>query len=195
MTTIVLSAGGTGGHLFPAQALAAELTRRGRKIVVMTDARGTQYPTYFPARDRDRAGRRLLRPFEIAPDDAPFEIMAGIVGGVPQAVARQTGGRGRLRRLSEPAGDVAACLARFPPIVAQDAVLGRANRLVANYVRAIAGGLPLKRFLPKDMSKVVYTGNPVRPEVVAFNGAPYDSRRPAGRCVCSCSAAARARAR
>ena len=38
MTTIVLSAGGTGGHLFPAQAVAAELMKRGRKIIVMTDA-------------------------------------------------------------------------------------------------------------------------------------------------------------
>jgi UDP-N-acetylglucosamine--N-acetylmuramyl-(pentapeptide) pyrophosphoryl-undecaprenol N-acetylglucosamine transferase len=177
MTTIVLSAGGTGGHLFPAQALAAELTRRGRKIVVMTDARGTQYPTYFPgaaieivpaAAFSDRSKLRLMT--------APFEILAGIVVAL-----------GKLRR-AKPAAVVgfggypslpvmvAACLARLPTlIVAPDAVLGRANRLVANYVRAIAGGLPLKRFLPKDMSKVVYTGNPVRPEVVALNGAPYDT--------------------
>ena len=48
MSTIVLSAGGTGGHLFPAQALAAELLRRGRKIVVMTDARGRSYEAAFP---------------------------------------------------------------------------------------------------------------------------------------------------
>jgi len=177
MTTIVLSAGGTGGHLFPAQALAAELTRRGRKIVVMTDARGTQYPTYFPgaaieivpaAAFSDRSKLRLMT--------APFEILAGIVVAL-----------GKLRR-AKPAAVVgfggypslpvmvAACLARLPTlIVAPDAVLGRANRLVANYVRAIAGGLPLNRFLPKDMSKVVYTGNPVRPEVVALNGAPYDT--------------------
>src|SRR5665213_1175350 len=80
MSTIVLAAGGTGGHLFPAQALAAELSRRGRKIVVMTDARGTQYPTYFPdaaieivpaAAFSDRSKLRLLT--------APFEIAAGVV--------------------------------------------------------------------------------------------------------------------
>jgi UDP-N-acetylglucosamine--N-acetylmuramyl-(pentapeptide) pyrophosphoryl-undecaprenol N-acetylglucosamine transferase len=70
---------------------------------------------------------------------------------------------------------IAACLARLPTaILAPDAVVGRANRLVANHVRVIAGGLPLKRFLPKDMSKVVYTGNPVRPDVAALNGAPYE---------------------
>ena len=45
---IVLSAGGTGGHLFPAQALASELARRGRDIVVMTDARFANYATQFP---------------------------------------------------------------------------------------------------------------------------------------------------
>ena len=44
-----------------------------------------------------------------------------------------------------------------------------------DYVRVIAAGLPLKRFLPKEMSKVVYTGNPVRPEVAALNGAPYQA--------------------
>jgi UDP-N-acetylglucosamine--N-acetylmuramyl-(pentapeptide) pyrophosphoryl-undecaprenol N-acetylglucosamine transferase len=173
----VLSAGGTGGHLFPAQALAAELTRRGRKIVVMTDARGTQYPTYFPgaaieivpaAAFSDRSRLRLMT--------APFEIMAGIVvalGKLRHAKPAAVVGFGGYPSLPVM---VAACLARFPTlIVAPDAVLGRANRLVANYVRAIAGGLPLKRFLPKDMSKVVYTGNPVRPEVVALNGAPYDT--------------------
>ena len=182
MTTIVLSAGGTGGHLFPAQALAAELTRRGRKIIVMTDARGTQYPTYFPgaaieivpaAAFSDRSKLRLMT--------APFEIMAGVVvalGKLSRAKPAAVVGFGGYPSLPVM---IAACLARFPTlIVAPDAVLGRANRLVANYVRAIAGGLPLKRFLPKDMSKVVYTGNPVRPEVVALNGAPYETPNATG---------------
>jgi UDP-N-acetylglucosamine--N-acetylmuramyl-(pentapeptide) pyrophosphoryl-undecaprenol N-acetylglucosamine transferase len=71
---------------------------------------------------------------------------------------------------------IAACISRRPTaILAPDAILGRANRLVADYVRVIAAGLPLKRFLPKEMSKVVYTGNPVRPEVVAYDGAHYDA--------------------
>ena len=174
--TFVLSAGGSGGHLFPAQALARELTRRGKKIVVMTDARGTQYPSYFPeaaieivpaAAFSDRSFLRLLA--------APFEILAGIATALvkilrikPAAVVG-FGGYPSLPVM------VAACMARFPTaILAPDAVVGRANRLVANYVRVIAGGLPLKRFLPRDMSKVVYTGNPIRPEVAAFSAAPYE---------------------
>ena len=174
--TIVLSAGGSGGHLYPAQALATELARRGARIVVMTDSRGTQYPSFFPgatieivpaAAFSDRSFLGLI--------SAPFEIIAGIVASLakmfrikPAAVVG-FGGYPSLPVM------VAACLARLPTaILAPDAVVGRANRLVANHVRVIAGGLPLKRFLPRDMSKVVYTGNPVRPDVVALSGAPYD---------------------
>jgi UDP-N-acetylglucosamine--N-acetylmuramyl-(pentapeptide) pyrophosphoryl-undecaprenol N-acetylglucosamine transferase len=177
MSTIVLATGGTGGHLFPAQALAAELTKRGRKIVVMTDARGTQYPTYFPgasieivpaAAFSDRSVLGLIK--------APFEIIAGVLVSLaklsrikPDAVVG-FGGYPSVPVM------IAACVSRRPTaILAPDAVLGRANRLVADYVRIIAAGLPLKRFLPKEMSKVVYTGNPVRPEVVAYDGAQYEA--------------------
>ncbi|HTW34643.1 MAG TPA: undecaprenyldiphospho-muramoylpentapeptide beta-N-acetylglucosaminyltransferase [Rhizomicrobium sp.] len=176
MTTIVLSAGGTGGHLFPAQAVAAELMKRGRKIVVMTDARGTQYPTYFPGASIEIVPSAAFSDRSILGlATAPFEILAGIVVATLKLARTQPaavvgfGGYPSLPVM------IAACLARLPTvIVAPDAVLGRANRVVANYVRAIAGGFPLKRFLPKDMSKVVYTGNPVRPEVVACKDAPYD---------------------
>ena len=174
--TIVISAGGSGGHLFPAQALAAELVRRGRTIVVMTDRRGTSYTSAFPeavietvpsAAFSDRSVFRLMT--------APFEIIAGI--GVALVKLLRIRPRAVVGFGGYPTVPImiAACLARFPTaILAPDAVLGRANRVVANHVRVIAGGLPLKRFLPKDMSKVVYTGNPVRPEVVALDGAPYE---------------------
>src|ERR1700722_7747525 len=74
MSVIVLSAGGTGGHLFPAQALAGELVRRGRDIVVMTDARFANYATAFP-------GARIetvpSAPLNSIP--APFRIAAGLL--------------------------------------------------------------------------------------------------------------------
>ncbi|MBV9331945.1 MAG: undecaprenyldiphospho-muramoylpentapeptide beta-N-acetylglucosaminyltransferase [Alphaproteobacteria bacterium] len=180
--TIVLSTGGTGGHLYPAQALAAELARRGAKIVVMTDARGTQYPSYFPGAAIEVvpaatfSGRSALR---LAA--APLQIVAGIVTALrklsrlrPSAVVG-FGGYPSLPVM------VAACVARRPTaIVAPDAVVGRANRIVANHVKVIAGGLPLRRFLPRDMSKVVYTGTPVRPEVVASSHVPYQAPQPDG---------------
>src|SRR5580698_5558672 len=71
---IVLSAGGTGGHLFPAQALASELVRRGRDIVVMTDARFGQYATAFP-----QARIVTVRSSPLNSVAAPFAILAGIV--------------------------------------------------------------------------------------------------------------------
>jgi UDP-N-acetylglucosamine--N-acetylmuramyl-(pentapeptide) pyrophosphoryl-undecaprenol N-acetylglucosamine transferase len=177
MTTIVLSAGGTGGHLFPAQALAGELVRRGKQIVVMTDSRGHGYTDAFPgthieivpsAAFSDRSLLGLV--------SAPFEIAAGIVMSlVKLARLRPKAVIGFGGYPSVPVM-VAACLARFPTaILAPDAMLGRANRLVANYVRVIAANFPLVRFVPKDSSKVVYTGNPLRPEVVALAGAPYDT--------------------
>ncbi len=169
-------------HRFRRRLCGGVDQKRGRKIVVMTDARGTQYPTYFPgaaieivpaAAFSDRSKLRLLT--------APFEIMAGIVvalakfARIKPAAVIGFGGYPSLPVM------IAACIARFPTaIVAPDAVLGRANRAVADYVRVIAAGLPLKRFLPKEMSKVVYTGNPVRAEVVAFNGAPYEMPAPDG---------------
>lgn len=177
MTTIVLSAGGTGGHLFPAQAVAAELMKRGRKIIVMTDARGTQYPTYFPGAAIEIVPAAAFSDRSvIGLATAPFEIIAGIaVSLVKLSRAKPAAVVGFGGYPSLPVM-IAACLARFPTvIVAPDAVLGRANRIVANSVRAIAGGLPLKRFLPKDMSKVVYTGNPVRADVVAFKDVPYEA--------------------
>ncbi|MEI9887550.1 MAG: undecaprenyldiphospho-muramoylpentapeptide beta-N-acetylglucosaminyltransferase [Rhizomicrobium sp.] len=182
MSVIVLSAGGTGGHLFPAQALAGELRRRGRQIVVMTDARFKNYATAFPearietvpsAAFSDRAPLRLA--------SAPFEI----AGGIAMSLIK-------LNRL-KPAAVVgfggypsvpvmlAAIALRLPTaILSPDALLGRANRLIMNHVRLIAANFPLVRFLPRDMSKIVYTGNTLRPEVVALANAPYDAPAAAG---------------
>ena len=180
MTTIVLSTGGTGGHLFPAQALAGELIRRGKQIVVMTDSRGRTYTDAFPdarietvpsAAFSDRSFLGLLA--------APFEIAAGIVmslvklGRIRPAAVIGFGGYPSVPVM------LAGCLTRRPTaILAPDAQLGRANRLLANHVRAIAANFPLVRFKPKNMAKVVYTGNPLRPEVIALAGAPYNTPAP-----------------
>jgi len=177
VSTFVLSAGGTAGHLYPAQALAGELMRRGETIVVMTDARFKNYETAFPgaavetvpsAAFSDRSVARLVA--------APFEIMGGIVmslvklARIRPAVVVGFGGYPSVPVM------LAAIVSRVPTaILTPDALLGRANRLVMNKVNLIAANFPLVRFLPKDMSRVVYTGNPLRPEVVTLEGAPYES--------------------
>jgi UDP-N-acetylglucosamine--N-acetylmuramyl-(pentapeptide) pyrophosphoryl-undecaprenol N-acetylglucosamine transferase len=176
VSTFVLSAGGTAGHLYPAQALAGELMRRGETIVVMTDARFKNYETAFPgaavetvpsAAFSDRSVARLVA--------APFEIMGGIVmslvklARIRPAVVVGFGGYPSVPVM------LAAIVSRVPTaILTPDALLGRANRLVMNKVNLIAANFPLVRFLPKDMSRVVYTGNPLRPEVVTLEGAPYE---------------------
>jgi UDP-N-acetylglucosamine--N-acetylmuramyl-(pentapeptide) pyrophosphoryl-undecaprenol N-acetylglucosamine transferase len=175
MTTVVLSAGGTGGHLFPAQALAAELVRRGKTIVVMTDRRGTNYAKAFPgasiqtvpsAAFSDRSALGLIA--------APFEIVAGIASALAKLNRLKPGaviGFGGYPSLPVM---IAAWIGSFPTaILEQNAVTGRANRAVMNKVRVMAAAFPIARFAPKDPSKIVLTGNPLRPEVVALSGTPY----------------------
>ncbi|MGH6877594.1 MAG: glycosyltransferase, partial [Rhizomicrobium sp.] len=79
MTTIVLSAGGTGGHLFPAQALAGELARRGRRIVVMTDRRGRNYDSAFPGAAIEQVPSATFAGSLAARLFAPLKILAGIL--------------------------------------------------------------------------------------------------------------------
>src|SRR6266478_1403499 len=133
----VLAAGGTGGHLFPAQALAGELMRRGRRVVVMTDGRGHNYGNAFPGA-------------EIA--TVPAATFAG-----------------------------RSPFARVPALLhEQNAVLGRVNRLLAPRVAKIAASFPFARFAPKDSARVVFTGNPVRPEAAALQSLSYAPPAPDG---------------
>jgi UDP-N-acetylglucosamine--N-acetylmuramyl-(pentapeptide) pyrophosphoryl-undecaprenol N-acetylglucosamine transferase len=177
MTTFVLCAGGTGGHLFPAQALGAELVRRGATIVVMTDKRGTNYAKAFPgaaietvpsAAFSDRSALGLLA--------APFEILAGIVSALFKLRRIKPGaviGFGGYPSL--PVMLAATFAGRPTAILEQNAVTGRANRAVMNRVRVMAAAFPIARFAPKDAAKVVLTGNPLRPEVIALNGVAYEA--------------------
>lgn len=167
---IVLAAGGTGGHLFPAQALAGVLARRGWQIVVMTDARFANYATQFP-------GARI----ETVPSSplssllAPFKIVAGIVAAffklsrLRPAVVVGFGGYPSVPVM------MGAIAAHIPTaVIEQNTVVGRANRLVQNHAAKIAAAFPIARFAPKDPSKIVLTGNPLRPEVEALFGKPYE---------------------
>jgi UDP-N-acetylglucosamine--N-acetylmuramyl-(pentapeptide) pyrophosphoryl-undecaprenol N-acetylglucosamine transferase len=173
---VVVAAGGTGGHLFPAEALSIALGKRGITVDLATDERATRYGAAFPARAT-----------HIVPSDT-------FRGRNPFAVARTTmvlaggilAGHGLLRDL-RPAGVIgfggyptippvlAAWLSRIPTLIhEQNAVLGRANRLLAKRVRAIATSFP--SVLDHDSrlaAKAVHTGNPVRPMVVEAAATPY----------------------
>ncbi len=175
MTTIVLSAGGTGGHLFPAQALAAELRARGRKIVIMTDARGRNYNTAFPGAVIETVpsgspseGSRVKRIL------FPLEVLRGIAVALgkllrlkPSAVVG-FGGYPSLPVIA------AAIIGGIPTAIhEQNAVPGRVNRLIGGRVKAIAASFPFARLAPKNSNLVLLTGNPVRPEAAALSSAAY----------------------
>ena len=173
---IVLSAGGTGGHLFPAQALADELRRRGRRIVVMTDARFANYATSFPGARIETVSSAPLNSLA-----APFKIAAGVfqaLGKLLQLKPAAVIGFGGYPSVPVM---LAATLARLPTaVIEQNAVVGRANRLVMNQVRRVAAAFPIARFAPRDKTKIVLTGNPLRPDVVGLWGAPYIAPAPDG---------------
>jgi UDP-N-acetylglucosamine--N-acetylmuramyl-(pentapeptide) pyrophosphoryl-undecaprenol N-acetylglucosamine transferase len=173
---VVVAAGGTGGHLFPAEALSIALARRGITVDLATDERATRYGGAFPARGT-----------HIVPSDT-------FRGRDPLAVARtalvlSTGvlaGLGLLRDLRPAAvigfggyptipTVVAAWLRRIPTLIhEQNAVLGRANRLLSARVRAIATSFPgLLDHDSRLAAKAVHTGNPVRPVVVEAAATPY----------------------
>ena len=170
MSLVVLSAGGTGGHLFPAQALAGELVKRGCEIVVMTDSRFANYATAFP---RARIETVPSSPFNAIA--SPFKIAAGIAIAFAKLLKLRPDAVVGFGGYPSVPVMVAANLARLPTaIIEQNAVVGRANRLVMNKVKLVAAAFPIARFPPTDASKVVLTGNPLRPEVEALWATPYN---------------------
>jgi UDP-N-acetylglucosamine--N-acetylmuramyl-(pentapeptide) pyrophosphoryl-undecaprenol N-acetylglucosamine transferase len=166
---IVLSAGGTGGHLFPAQALAGELRRRGRRIVVMTDTRFANYATSFPGAQIETVSSAPLNSLI-----APFKIAAGVALALRKLLRLKPAAVIGFGGYPSVPVMLAASLARLPTaVIEQNAVVGRANRLVMNHVRRVAAAFPIARFAPRDKTKIVLTGNPLRPEVIHLWGAPY----------------------
>jgi UDP-N-acetylglucosamine--N-acetylmuramyl-(pentapeptide) pyrophosphoryl-undecaprenol N-acetylglucosamine transferase len=171
----VLAAGGTGGHMVPAHALAAELRSRGHGVMLITDSRGARYPGLF--------------------ESVPVHILpAGRLGGGPlswlkalRQVARGRGMAKRLYREHRPDAVVgfggypafpallAASSSRIPTVLhEQNAVLGRVNRLLVGEAAAVATAYDqVERLKPKYIDKTVLVGNPVRAEVAKLGELPF----------------------
>jgi len=178
---VVLAAGGTGGHLFPAQALAEELRRRGYEIHLITDSRVREYGADFPAAhvyDVPSATLSLASPWRI-PQRA-WKLWRGYVMSKtillqlrPQAVVGFGG---------YPSFPPAAAAARLRiPLVLHEAnaVMGRANEAMAKWATAIASSFPRIANLPTELrGKVQLTGNPVREQVLKLAGCPYEPASP-----------------
>lgn len=171
----VLAAGGTGGHMVPAAALAAELTRRGHRVALVSDARGVRFPGLF--------------------DDIQTHVLpAGRLSGGPigwvKAAREMWRGRAMARQLYatfRPSAVIGfggypalpALLAAFADNIPtavheQNAVLGRVNRLVAGKVDAIATSYATtERLADKHRGKTRLVGNPVREAVLALRDRPF----------------------
>ena len=173
----VLAAGGTGGHLFPAQALAEELNRRGWRVVLATDERGDKYAHDFPAEHRIPLSAATFRKGDlIGAVGAGLNIVRGVMQArtafkvLDPAVVVGFGGYPSLPAL------LAAVMTKRPTIIhEQNAVLGRVNRFMADKVDVVACAFPtLEKAKAKVRARVQVVGNPVRPEIRALAGVPYE---------------------
>jgi UDP-N-acetylglucosamine--N-acetylmuramyl-(pentapeptide) pyrophosphoryl-undecaprenol N-acetylglucosamine transferase len=181
---VLLSAGGTGGHLFPAEALANALKRLDLRVALATDHRAGALAGSFPA------------------DEVVQVAAATPSGGSPLQMARAAFVLGlgflqasrALRRLRPTAVVGFGGYPTVPPVAAasflristviheQNGVMGRANRFLAKRVSAIATGFPEVKGIPEGTSaRIVHTGNPVRPAVLAAAQMPYPAALKGGK--------------
>jgi UDP-N-acetylglucosamine--N-acetylmuramyl-(pentapeptide) pyrophosphoryl-undecaprenol N-acetylglucosamine transferase len=180
---ILLAAGGTGGHLFPAEALGVELIRRDLRVRLVTDSRALRYGGLF---SKDMIE---VVPSETVRGRSPWQLArTGVMLAAGTAVAF------KLMRRLKPAAVVgfggyptvpplmAARLAGIPGIIHDaNAVLGRANRFLSRHVSAIATSLPgvLDRD-PALVGKTTTVGTPMRPAVLAAAAAAYQAPQATG---------------
>ncbi len=174
MNSIVLAAGGTGGHIFPAEALASELTARGHAVALFTDSRGQAFSADVAApvvriKGRTPSGVKMIQRVQ-----ALGEIAQGVWQARQQLQAHQAklvvgfGGYASVPTI------LAAASLRLPIILhEQNAVLGRANKLLAPFADKIATCFLRVQGMGRYLHKITLTGNPVRAGFVAARDVPY----------------------
>lgn len=166
---VVLAAGGTGGHLFPAEALSHALHGRGVRVALITDTRAAEYAGSFPAESVHAVPAATPSggsPIKMA--KAAFTLLRGAFAArraikeLKPAIVIGFGGYPTVPPV------FAAALMGVPTMVhEQNAVIGRANRFLAGRVRAIATGFAEVGGLSETQAaKCIQVGNPVRPAVI-----------------------------
>ncbi len=172
MSVFALMAGGTGGHLFAAQALAEELSKRGHRAELVTDKRAAPISESFPP--------RAIHVVPAASPDPRRPVAALKAGGI--IVYGLAVAFGVLRRIEADAVVGFGGYPSFPPFLAaalmgipgllheQNAVMGRANRALARFADALALGFEATRGAERFKIAKHVTGNPVRAQVLALAG-------------------------
>jgi len=173
--TIMLAAGGTGGHLYPAEALAQELLNRGHKVIIVTDKRGNAFKQLG-----DKVQILCVRAATFKPGIASkIKAIGDILIGIGQAAIMLEKHRPALvvgfgGYPSYPTMFAAQHLGFKTLLHEQNAILGKANLHLADRAIAIATSLPDTRGIkPANQGKVTVTGNPVRAAIRAVRGNPY----------------------
>jgi len=182
MSTIALMAGGTGGHLFPAQALSQELARRGHVTHLFTDERVTLLDSDFPP-------ERI----HVVPAATPsIRNPIRFVGAGLTILSGTFAASGKLRKLAPAAAVGFGGYPCFPPFLAasllgipgilheQNAVMGRANRALARVAKVLATSFAETVHADRFALEKVVTGNPVRDRVRAVSDIPYPLLNPGG---------------
>src|SRR5579859_537047 len=174
--TAVLAAGGTGGHLFPAQALAEVLIARGWSIVLASDERVSGLSQDFQAERRTGPSAAT---FPRGDPIGTARTGAAVLRGAMQARAlyREIGPRVVVGFGGYPSAPalVGALIDRRPTVIhEQNAVMGRANRMLAGRVTRVACAFPTLLKAPADVAgRATVVGNPVRPAIRALADLPY----------------------
>jgi UDP-N-acetylglucosamine--N-acetylmuramyl-(pentapeptide) pyrophosphoryl-undecaprenol N-acetylglucosamine transferase len=180
---ILLAAGGTGGHLFPAEALGVELIKRGLRVRLTTDSRALRYSGLFSRETIDVVPSATVRgrtPWSLAYTGAMLAaggvVSLNLMRRLKPSAVVGFGGYPTLPPL------LAAKLSGVPGIIHEaNAVLGRANRLLSRHVVAIATSLPgvLDRD-PALVGKTTTVGTPMRPAILAAAAVKFAVPEPAG---------------
>ncbi|KQT50902.1 UDP-N-acetylglucosamine--N-acetylmuramyl-(pentapeptide) pyrophosphoryl-undecaprenol N-acetylglucosamine transferase [Aureimonas sp. Leaf454] len=177
---ILLSAGGTGGHLFPAEALAHELVARGFEVHLATDERAGKYAERFPVEAIHVVPSATFgskNPLRVAGSLLTlwrgFRTAGALIRKIRPAVVVGFGGYPTVPPM------LAATQAGRPTLIhEQNAVMGRANKFLAKRVTRIAAGIAQEGVDPALAGKLVVTGNPVRPAVLESAAYPYKPSEP-----------------
>jgi UDP-N-acetylglucosamine--N-acetylmuramyl-(pentapeptide) pyrophosphoryl-undecaprenol N-acetylglucosamine transferase len=178
---VLVAAGGTGGHLFPAEALSVALERRAIAVELATDRRATRYGERFAAERTHVIPSATLRgrgPLSYAKTAAilgiGFSMAWLLLGRLKPSIVVGFGGYPTIPPV------LAATTRRIPTLIHDaNAVIGRANRLLAPRVTAIATAFEgVLDGEPELAAKATVTGNPVRPAVVKAAIAPYETPEP-----------------
>lgn len=173
---VALTAGGTGGHVFPAEALASALLQRGYRLALVTDRRGAAYGGTLGQLETHRiaaggiAGRGAMAKLRGIAELGLGVLQArALLARIRPAVVVGFGGYASVPAM------VAATLSGIPAVMhEQNAVLGRANRLLAGRVARIATSFAeVSHVDPRLIPKLVHTGMPVRTAIAAQQGTPY----------------------